>query len=103
MFVRRRDFIKGLMAIYFLPYSISTVKAGTLRSTPTTIADPNIEKAIKASFGGGFSVLHHNQSKGLTYADISHFDNRYTVASADLQNWKILRSSLRAPVLVFAR
>jgi predicted GNAT superfamily acetyltransferase len=49
-----------------------------------------IEKSIKASFGGGFSVQAHTQSAGLTYANIEHFGNRYKVASADLLDWKIV-------------
>jgi len=56
-------------------------------------ADLRIEKSIKAGFGGGFSVRTHRQAKGLTYAEIEHVGNRYTVVSADLLDWKIMSSA----------
>jgi len=56
-------------------------------------ADLHIEKSIKAGFGGGFTVRTHRQSNGLTYAEIEHVGNRYTVVSADLVDWKIMSSA----------
>jgi hypothetical protein len=57
---------------------------------PDSVSD--IEKSIRADFGGGFLLLTHAQSNGLTYADIEHVGNRYVVASADLLDWKIVLS-----------
>lgn len=101
MFIKRRDFIKGLMAASIVPYAISAAQADTANSASTATLNPDIIKSIKANFGGNFSVLHHDQSNGLTHATITHLGNHYRVASADLQNWKVLCSSLRTPVLVF--
>lgn len=56
-------------------------------------ADLCIQKSIKAGFGGGFSVLAHSQSNGLTYAEIEHVGNRYLVVSADLVDWTITGSA----------
>ena len=56
-------------------------------------ADLRVEKSIKAGFGGGFSVRAHGRSHGLTYAEIEHLGNRYTVVSADLIDWKLMHST----------
>ncbi len=56
-------------------------------------ADLRIQKSIKAGFGGGFSVLAHSQSNGLTYAEIEHVGNRYLVVSANLVDWTIMGSA----------
>lgn len=72
-------------------------KDETSTNAPTRDRDSRIEKSIKASFGGGFSVRAHTQSDGLICADIEHLGNRYEVASADLLDWKIVRSSLSGP------
>lgn len=94
--MKRRDFVKGCTAaaLFLLPGVTNVAKAAGANRAPTSGADKHVEKAIKASFGGGFSVRAHNQSQGLTYAEIEHFNNRYVVASADLVDWKIVRSSL---------
>jgi|GEM_PF-1238772 hypothetical protein len=52
------------------------------------------EKSIKASFGGGFSMLTHSKSDGITYARIENFGNEYTVSSKNLLDWKIIESTL---------
>ncbi|WP_188820633.1 twin-arginine translocation signal domain-containing protein [Brucella endophytica] len=93
MRIGRRDFIKGCAAVSALSLP---VMASTAEASAAEIG-LHIEKSIKASFGGGFAVLSHHRSKGLTQAEITHFGNRYTVASADLQDWKIIRSSLSNP------
>ncbi|RCS25602.1 twin-arginine translocation pathway signal protein [Phyllobacterium salinisoli] len=96
MNIERRDFIKGCAAssVLLLGGIGSTGKGeAKTHSAPASTAS-HIEKSIKASFGGGFSMQAHAQSGGLTYADIEHCGNRYAVASADLVDWKIVRSSL---------
>ena len=90
MDIARRDFVRGCAAssVLLLVGINSTAKG------EETNKDSHIDKSIKASFGGGFSVRSHAQSDGLSYADIEHCGNRYAVASADLLDWKIVRSSL---------
>jgi hypothetical protein len=97
MDIRRRDFVKGCAAasVLLLPGIADAAKGENAR--PASGAASHVEKSIKASFGGGFSVRAHTQSGGLTYADIEHFGNRYAVASVDLLDWKIVGSSLSNP------
>ncbi|HWL27332.1 MAG TPA: twin-arginine translocation signal domain-containing protein [Burkholderiaceae bacterium] len=94
MDMTRRDFIKaGSAASVLLLPGISA--AGNNKGTvgaPMVEADSNIEKSIKASFGGSFTVRAHTQAGGLVYADIEHFGTRYAVASADMFDWTVLRS-----------
>ena len=94
--MKRRDFVKGCAAssILLLPGMASVAKSAPASSAPAADIGSRVEKSIKASFGGRFSVLAHSQSDGLTYADIEHYGNRYEVASADLLDWNILKSSL---------
>ena len=98
MDIERRDFVKGCAASSVLLLMLvgidSAAKGEQTHNAPALGTDAYIEKSIKASFGGGFSVRAHAQSGGLTYADIEHCGNRHAVASADLLDWKILRSSL---------
>jgi hypothetical protein len=97
MDVERRDFIKGCAASSVLLLAlvgVGSAAKGETHNAPAAATDADIEKSIKASFGGSFSVRAHAHSDGLTYADIEHFGNRHAVASADLLDWKIIRSSL---------
>ncbi len=93
MIIKRRDFVKGCVAISALSLSVGSA---TARHAVVSQVDAglNIEKSIKASFGGGFSLLSYKQEKGLTHANIAHSGNRFEVASNDLLNWQIMRSSL---------
>lgn len=99
MDIKRRDFVMGCAAasVLLLPGIANAAKSENANNATASGADLHIEKSIKASFGGGFSVRAHRKSNGLTYADIEHFDNRYAVASADLMDWKILGTSLSNP------
>lgn len=94
MYIKRRDFVKGCAAacVLLLPGIASAAKGGNASHALGPDADSIIQKSIKASFGGGFSVQAHTQSNGLTHANIEHFDTRYAVASADLLDWKIVRT-----------
>ncbi len=96
MDIKRRDFVRGCAAasVLMLPGTGGAAKGGNANSTPAPGTDARIEKSIKAGFGSGFSVRAHTRSAGLIHADIEHFGNRYTVASADLLDWKVVRSSL---------
>jgi hypothetical protein len=95
MDIKRREFVKGSAAasVLLLANFDSAAKGANANNALASDADQQIEKSIKASFGGGFSVRARTRSDGLTYADIEHFGNRYAVASADLLDWKIVRSS----------
>ncbi len=99
MDIKRRDFVKGCAAActLLLAGTGSAAKGANANSAPTSGTDSRIEKSIKASFGSGFSVRGHTQSNGSAYADIEHLGNRYAVASANLLDWKIVRSSLSNP------
>ncbi|HEY9571543.1 MAG TPA: twin-arginine translocation signal domain-containing protein [Pusillimonas sp.] len=92
MDIKRRDFVKGCAAasacMVLLPGIASAAQGKNANNPPALSAD--IEKSIKAGFGGGFSVRSHTQSNGLTRAEIEHFGTRYAVASADLLDWKIV-------------
>lgn len=94
MNIKRRDFIKASTAasVLLLPGIAIAMKGTNAINMPALAADSQIQKSIKASFGGGFSVRTHSQSNGLTYADIEHFGTRYAVTSADLLDWKIVSS-----------
>lgn len=93
MNIKRRDFVKGCAAacVLLLPGIASAATDKNVINAPASGVDSRIEKSIKASFGGGFSVRTHTQSNGLTHADIEHFGNGYAVTSADLLDWKIVR------------
>jgi hypothetical protein len=99
MDIKRRDFVMGCAAasVLLLPGIAKAAFGANVNIAPNPSADLHIEKSIKASFGGGFSVRAHRESNGLTYADIEHFNNRYAVASTDLMDWKILGTSLGNP------
>jgi hypothetical protein len=105
MDIKRRDFVKCAAASVLLLPSIASAATGkNANNAPASgddlhIDDLRVEKSIKASFGGGFSVRAHTRSVGLTHADIEHFGNRFAVASADLLDWKIVGSSLSNPGL----
>lgn len=92
MGIKRRDFIKGFAAAgtFVVPGMAMAAQVANATNAPNLVVDPLIEKSIKASFGGGFSVQTHSQSAGLTYAHIQHFGTRYQVASADLLDWKVV-------------
>jgi anaerobic selenocysteine-containing dehydrogenase len=98
MDIKRRDFVKGCAASSVLLLALvsvdSAAKGEKAHNAPASGTHADIEKSIKASFGDGFSVRAHAQSDGLTYADIEHLGNRHAVASADLLDWKIVRSFL---------
>jgi hypothetical protein len=85
----RRQFIKGLAA-----FSASTSFGISVASSQENDRRVAIEKAIKASFGGGFSLVSYAQSGGVTQAKIDNFGNQYTVTSLNLFDWKIIKSSL---------
>ncbi len=85
----RREFVKGFAAIAAL------VGSGFSIANNLAVADKVvIEKAIKASFGGGFSLISYSTSGAVTKAQIENFGNQYTVTSVNLFDWKIIQSSL---------
>jgi hypothetical protein len=94
MGIKRRDFIKGCAAAgtFMVPGMAMAAQLTNASSAQNSVVDPRIEKSIKAGFGGGFSVHAHSRSAGLTYAQIEHFGTRYQVASADLFDWKVVRT-----------
>lgn len=94
MYFKRRDFIKGCAttSVLLLPGIAFAATGKNANNERVSATDLHIEKSIKASFGGGFSVQTHTQSDGLTHANIEHFGTRYTVASSDLLDWKIMGS-----------
>jgi hypothetical protein len=95
MNIQRRDFIKGCAtaSVLMVPGIASVATRLNNNKASGQGADLCIQKSIKAGFGGGFSVLAHSQSNGLTYAEIEHVGNRYLVVSADLVDWTITGSA----------
>lgn len=92
MNIKRRNLIQGSIAAstLLLPSVASATKVAGMNNAPSAVANARLEKSIKASFGGGFSLRTHTQSGGRTYANIEHFGNQYAVASADLIEWQIV-------------
>jgi hypothetical protein len=85
----RREFVKGFAATAALMGS-----GFTIANSHTAASKVAIEKAIKASFGGGFSLVSYSKSGAVTQAKIENFGNQYTVTSVNLLDWKIIQSSL---------
>lgn len=98
MSIKRRGFVKGcgVVAASFLLLPVGAIAAKVEKAAkpPASAAQSRIEKSIKANFGGGFSLRSHRQSGGLTRAEIEHLGNQYSVTSANLLDWKIVRSAL---------
>ncbi|VWD64939.1 hypothetical protein BLA50215_07931 [Burkholderia lata] len=92
MNIQRRHFVQGSAAAYVLLLSGGAGAAGKGMAAPaaTPAAAPPIEKFIKASFGGGFSVRSYKQAGGRTYARIQHLGARYEVNSANLLDWQVV-------------
>lgn len=95
MEIKRREFVKGFLVAgaLSLPGISLAMQSRPASKVASSRIDSHIEKSIKAGFGGGFSLKAHRQANGLTYADIEHSGNRYSVASADLLDWKILSAA----------
>lgn len=85
----RRQFIKGLAA-----FAASISSGFSIANSHAPASSVAIEKAIKASFGGGFSLVSYSQTGAVTQAKIENFGNQYTVTSVNLFDWKIIKSSL---------
>ncbi|GEC17142.1 twin-arginine translocation signal domain-containing protein [Nitrobacter winogradskyi] len=96
MDIKRRDFVKGCatVSVLLLPGSASATSGKNANRASASASRSQVEKSIKASFGGGFSVRDYTQSDGRTCANIEHSGNQYAVASADLLDWKIAKVSL---------
>ena len=85
----RREFVKVLAA------TTALMGAGFSFANSNTIPEKvAVEKAIKASFGGGFSLISYSRSGSVTQAKIENFGNQYTVTSMNLLDWRIIKSSL---------
>lgn len=96
--MKRREFLKHTGITSFLLASGSILFAkwlpdSSLQASPPDVAQA-IEKAVKAGFGAGFRVLSFQDHGEQIHAEIEHLENRYTVASGDLLEWKILASSV---------
>jgi hypothetical protein len=101
--IKRRDFVKGCAAASaVLLAGIARAVKGENANNAAAGGRSSIEKSIKANFGGGFSLWTYTQSGGLIYAHIEHCGNHYAVASADLLDWKIVRTSLSRAGFAFS-
>ena len=96
MDIKRRDFVKwcATVPLLLLPGIAGAASGENTNRASDSASRSQVEKSIKANFGGGFSVRDYTQSNGRTCADIEHFGNRYAVASADLLDWRIVGASL---------
>ncbi len=88
MGMTRRGFIKGCTAAAVV--GVPAFHSAQACTSQQALLPEHVEKSIKASFGGGFSLHAHRRSGGLTYANIEHRGNHYTVASTDLFDWAIV-------------
>ena len=85
----RREFIKVLVA------TTAQICSGFSIANGNEVASKvAIEKAIKASFGAGFSLMAYTKSGAVTQAQIENDGNQYTVTSVNLFDWRIIKSSL---------
>lgn len=91
MVMERRKFIAllGAASMLLLPGIAAAAEGEAPRANDEA---RRIEKSIRASFGGGFSVVSHRRSDGQTVADIEHLGNRFVVSSRDLVEWKYVSS-----------
>lgn len=96
--MKRREFLKHTGITSFLLASGHILFSKLLPDAPVQTSPPNvaqaIEKSIKAGFGEGFRVLSFKDHDRRIHADIEHLENRYTVTSGDLIDWKIIASSV---------
>ena len=93
MNLKRRDFV-GACAATFAYFGSGFVIAASGSSSSSAAGRAAIEKSIKASFGGGFSLLSYSMTGSSTSAKIENSGNQYTVTSVNLLDWKIIKSSL---------
>ncbi|WP_322997177.1 hypothetical protein [Castellaniella sp.] len=54
------------------------------------VTSTQIEKSIKAGFGGGFVVYRQSRQSGRIQATIGHADSRYVVVSDNLFDWTVV-------------
>jgi|GEM_PF-3733448 len=92
MHATRRSFVKGCTAtlVMTVPWAAGACTSLGSPDKITQNADSRIKKSIKAGFGGGFSVVSHQQHHHVTHAVIEHASNRYKVVSADLLDWQVV-------------
>lgn len=62
MSISRRDFVKGCAAVCVLSVPGIAIAAKSASQAVASGSALNIEKSIKASFGGGFSLRAHSQA-----------------------------------------
>jgi hypothetical protein len=91
-FLRYTGFTSFLLASGHILFAKLLPEASLQTSTPDVARA--IEKAIKAGFGAGFRVLSFQNRSSRIHAQIEHLENRYTVTSDDLLEWKIIASSV---------
>lgn len=96
MDIERRDFVKGCatFSVLLMPGIASAASGESIKPASAPVSRSQVEKSIKASFGGGFSVQDYIESNGRACASIEHLGNRYAVVSADLLDWSIVEASL---------
>ena len=94
---QRRHFIKtcGAASALLLPGFAGAALLSEPAADGATPSFSQIEKSIKAGFGGGFAVHSHHHDGGQVYADIQHAGTRYRVTSSDLYDWQVV-STIRA-------
>ena len=75
-------------------FAVAQTRSDESVKSGQTVSEDQLEKSIKASFGGGFSVLSHSKTDGVTFAKIENFGNQYTVSSKNMLDWEIIESTL---------
>lgn len=75
MDIKRRDFVKGCatVSVLLLPGAASAASGENTNRAPAATSRSQVEKSIKANFGGGFAVRDYSQSNGRTYAQYRAF------------------------------
>ncbi|MGB3835940.1 hypothetical protein [Castellaniella sp.] len=92
---RRRTFMQvcaGAAGVSLVPGMAAAWPEGRLMPVLANSSPDQVEKSIKAGFGGGFTVYQQARGKGTIQATIGHGSRRYVVVSNNLLDWAVVSS-----------
>lgn len=82
----------GAAGVSLVPGMAAAWPAGPLVPALAGSSPDQVEKSIKAGFGGGFTVYHQARGRDTIQATIGHGSRRYVVVSNNLLDWTIVSS-----------
>lgn len=83
----------GAAGVSLVPGQAAAWSAGPLASALAASTPDQVEKSIKAGFGGGFTVYQQAQGLDTIQATIGHGSRRYVVASNNLLDWAVVSAN----------